>query len=97
MSSPKRSVPPSPTSAPDQKRIRLNVGSPAEPIVEVEGASAVELASAPGKDKEKAPIEGTAIENISMGVDGLEGTQQAGQSSMAGCWMRRVWAWMSSS
>ena len=73
MSSPKRSID-SPAGPSDGKRIKLHLGgSPAaEPELEAEGASIVDLASAPGKDKEKAPIEGTSIANISMGVDESE-------------------------
>lgn len=48
---------------PEAKRPRLDDGP------EVEGAQAVDLASAPGKDKERAAVEGSSIANISMGVN----------------------------
>lgn len=48
---------------PEAKRPRLDDGP------EVEGAQVVDLASAPGKDKERAAVEGSSIANISMGVN----------------------------
>ncbi|CED83904.1 swi snf complex protein [Phaffia rhodozyma] len=84
MDSPKRSFPSESTSglpsSLETKRLKL-AGSPSDPastadvadagpVSEVEGATAHEAASAPGKIMEKQPIDSTAIGNLSQaGVD----------------------------
>lgn len=81
--SPKRTAPspgPDDLAADSNKRIKLNVSaaspsSPAGEAAEGEATDALqelEPDKAPGKDKEKVPIDSGNLGNISNGMDGAE-------------------------
>lgn len=90
--SPKRSAP-SPGPDDPTKRIKLDADAPAADVgapgdvspAAVAAVQELEPEHAPGKDKEKVPVDSGNLGNISNGMDGLEaggsGAAQGGQSA----------------